>query len=147
MGAHSLLPPCIHTQSVYLLDTDTCIHLAKGNPQLLQTLREKRRPDIQVSVLSVYEMEFGLRKATLQKKKKRQALDDLLDLFAIAPFTQTEAVEAAAIRAELEKSGTPIGSIDYLIAGTARAHRWSIVTGNTKEFARVKNLRAETWHR
>ena len=71
----------------------------------------------------------------------------LIALFTIAPFSLPEAEEAGKIRAELEQSGTPIGAIDDLIAGTARAHRHTIVTGNTKEFDRVKNLKTETWHR
>lgn len=132
---------------MYLLDTDTCIQLSRGNPTLLKTLREHRRSDIRISILSVYELELGLQKATLQKQKKRKALDDLLELFVVAPFEKPEAVEAARIRAELEKAGTPIGSIDYLIAATARANHWTVVTGNVAEFRRVKNLKVATWHR
>jgi tRNA(fMet)-specific endonuclease VapC len=131
---------------VYLLDTDTCIQLSRANPRLLKSLREHRRSDIRISILSVYELELGLQKSTLQKQKKRKALDDLLELFAVAPFEQREAIEAARIRSELEKAGTPIGSIDYLIAATARANHWTIVTGNVAEFRRVKHLRVETWH-
>ncbi len=132
---------------MYLLDTDTCIHLARGNHPLLSNLRKRNRRDIQVSILSIYEMEYGLRKATLHRNKKRQALDDLIELFTIAPFTYQEALEAGKIRTELESSGSPIGSIDYLIAGTARAHRHTIVTGNIKEFTKVHKLKVETWHR
>jgi predicted nucleic acid-binding protein len=40
-----------------------------------------------------------------------------LDLLKVAPLSNSEASEAAQIRAELEKKGTPIGAIDYLIAG------------------------------
>jgi tRNA(fMet)-specific endonuclease VapC len=131
---------------MYLLDTDTCIHLARGNPDLLKKLRQKHRTDIRVAILTVYELELGVLKATLHKPEKRKALDNLLELFAIAPLDQSAACEAAKIRAELEKAGTPIGSIDYLIAGIARANVWTLVTGNLNEFRRVKRLKAETWH-
>lgn len=132
---------------MFLLDTDTCIHLARGNSLLLANLRQRNRQDIHVSILSIYEMEYGLRKATLHPRKKRKALDELIRIFNIAPFNHPEATEAGKIRAELEASGSPIGSIDYLIAGTARAHRHTIVTGNTREFSRVRRLKVETWHR
>jgi tRNA(fMet)-specific endonuclease VapC len=132
---------------MYLLDTDTCIHLARGNSRVVEELRKKRRSDVLISIISVYEMEFGLRKATLRRKEKRRALDDLIELIGVAPFERAEAIEAAAICSELEKAGTPIGSIDYLIAGSARAHRCTLVTGNAKEFSRVKKLKLETWHR
>jgi predicted nucleic acid-binding protein len=48
--------------------------------------------------------------------------------------------------AELEKAGTPIGSIDHLIADIARANTWTVVTGNLHEFRRVKRLKCEQWH-
>lgn len=130
---------------MYLLDTDICIHLARGNPSVLKRLREKRRADIHVAILTVYELEVGLAKATAHKQRKRKALDDLLDLLSVAPFGRKEAAEAAKIRAELETAGKPIGSIDDLIAGTARANGWTVVTGNLGEFRRVKNLKAESW--
>jgi tRNA(fMet)-specific endonuclease VapC len=131
---------------MYLLDTDTCIHLARGNPAVLAKLRQHRRADIHVAILTIYELELGIHKATLQKPKKRQALANLIDLFGIAPLDHPAACEAAKLRAELEKAGTPIGSIDYLIAGIARANGWTLVTGNWNEFRRVKRLKVETWH-
>jgi len=68
-----------------------------------------------------------------------------IDLYKVAPFSNSGASEAAQIRAELEKRGTPIGAIDYLIAGFARCHDWTLVTGNSREFKRVKNLKIERW--
>lgn len=131
---------------MYLLDTDTCIHLVRGNATVLKKLRAQSREDIHIAILTVYELEVGLRKATEQIPKKRSAVEKLLDLCSIAPFDRAAAGEAAAIRAELEKAGKPIGSIDYLIAGIARANQWTVVTGNQAEFGRVKGLKTEKWH-
>ncbi len=131
---------------MYLLDTDTCIHLVRGNATVLKKLREQRREEIHIAILTVYELEVGLRKATVQVQKKRSAVEKLLDLCSIAPFDHPAATEAAAIRAELEKLGKTIGSIDYLIAGIARANQWIVVTGNQDEFRRVKGLKTEKWH-
>jgi len=131
---------------MYLLDTDTCIHLVRGNATVLKKLREQRREGIHIAILTVYELEVGLLKATVQIQKKRSAIEKLLDLCSIAPFDHAAAGEAAAIRAELEKAGKPIGSIDYLIAGIARANQWTVVTGNQAEFERVKGLKSEKWH-
>ena len=77
--------------------------------------------------------------------EKIRDLNALLGLLKVAPFSNSEASEAAQICAELEKRGTPIGAIDYLIAGVARCHDLTQVTGNSHEFKRVKNLRIETW--
>ena len=53
--------------------------------------------------------------------------------------------EAAARIADLEKKGTPIGPMDMLIAGHAKAEGLILVTNNTREFCRVEGLRLENW--
>ncbi len=131
---------------MYLLDTDTCIHLARGNVSVLKKLRDQRRQDLRISILTLYELEVGVRKATMRPLEKRKALDEFFTLFTIAPLGRAEACEAAEIRAELEKVGKPIGSIDYLIAGIARTHNWTLITGNLNEFRRVQRLKTETWN-
>jgi tRNA(fMet)-specific endonuclease VapC len=45
----------------------------------------------------------------------------------------------------LQKTGTPIGPMDTLIAGTALAHGAVVVTRNIREFKRVRGLRVEDW--
>ncbi|MCW1886586.1 PIN domain-containing protein [Luteolibacter flavescens] len=131
---------------MHLLDTDTCIRLVRGDSEVLAKLRGCRRDEVRVSIMTVYELEVGLQKATIDVSQKRKAVDNLLALCPIAPFESKEAIEAAKVRAELEKTGTPIGSIDYLIAGIARANGWTLVTGNLNEFRRVQGLDVEKWH-
>lgn len=60
-------------------------------------------------------------------------------------FNARAAEEAGKIRAELEKKGTPIGPLDVLIAGHAKAEELTLVTNNTREFVRVENLELEDW--
>jgi tRNA(fMet)-specific endonuclease VapC len=45
----------------------------------------------------------------------------------------------------LEKQGTPIGSLDMLIAAHALSLASTLVTNNEKEFNRVPNLNIENW--
>ena len=56
-----------------------------------------------------------------------------------------DAREAGEIRAHLAAQGVPIGSYDVLIAGQARARALTLVTHNTREFARVPRLQVEDW--
>jgi tRNA(fMet)-specific endonuclease VapC len=49
------------------------------------------------------------------------------------------------LRAELERRGTPIGSLDTMIAAHAISQQAPLVTNNTREFARVPGLRLENW--
>lgn len=51
----------------------------------------------------------------------------------------------ATIAAELTKAGTPIGSLDAMIAGHAMAAGAVLVTNNTRHFARVGGFNIENW--
>ena len=55
------------------------------------------------------------------------------------------ASEAAAMRAKLEKQGTPIGPFDLLIAGIARSRDMILVSNNLREFSRIEGLETENW--
>jgi tRNA(fMet)-specific endonuclease VapC len=63
----------------------------------------------------------------------------------VVPFKREEALITGRLRAVLDRAGTPIGHFDVLIAGTALMHDLTLVSANTKEFARVPNLRLENW--
>jgi tRNA(fMet)-specific endonuclease VapC len=45
----------------------------------------------------------------------------------------------------MELKGTAIGPNDYIIAATTVAKNGILVTNNTKEFQRIKNLKIENW--
>lgn len=45
----------------------------------------------------------------------------------------------------LEKRGKPIGPMDLLIASHAKALGVTVVTNNTREFARVPGLKVQRW--
>jgi tRNA(fMet)-specific endonuclease VapC len=49
------------------------------------------------------------------------------------------------VRAELERLGTPIGAYDTMIAGQAIRRGITLVTANTREFARVDGLMWDDW--
>jgi tRNA(fMet)-specific endonuclease VapC len=65
--------------------------------------------------------------------------------FEIVAFDAQAAMQAASIRAALEKAGMLIGPYDMLIAGQALALGLILVTHNTREFRRVANLTIEDW--
>jgi tRNA(fMet)-specific endonuclease VapC len=49
------------------------------------------------------------------------------------------------IRANLQRQGTPIGPYDLQIAAIALANDLTLVTHNTREFARIDGLRLVDW--
>lgn len=60
-------------------------------------------------------------------------------------FDRSAATIYGNLRASLEKKGTPIGSLDTLIAAHALSLQVILVTNNLKEFSRIPNLKLENW--
>ena len=78
-------------------------------------------------------------------ERNRAAIILFLSSICILSFDNYAAEEYGKIRARLERKGPPIGPMDMLIAGHARAERLILVTNNTREFFRVENLKVEDW--
>ena len=127
-----------------LLDTDTVIALLRGHEKLVREARTHPVRSLAISAITLYELRVGVEKSR-DHEKNRRALDDALAPFALAPFEDPAALEAARIRAILEKRGKGIGPYDTLIAGQALALGVRLVTANTREFARVPGLKLENW--
>lgn len=63
----------------------------------------------------------------------------------VLPFPETAASEYGKICAFLQKRGTPIGTMDMLIAAHAKSNKMILVTNNVREFERIPDLRIENW--
>ena len=96
---------------MYLLDTNTIIYFFKGMGNISKNLFNISPKDIFIPSIVVYELEVGIAKSNDSQKRQEQ-LKRLLSQINIVDFTQKDAVQSAKIRADLEKKGTPIGSID-----------------------------------
>jgi len=76
-------------------------------------------------------------------------LHELIDAFvtnlAVLAFDETCAAHFGVLAAELSARGAPIGDFDALIAAHAIAAEATLVTNNTKHFARIKELKVENW--
>lgn len=92
----------------------------------------------------LFELEYGVEKSS-QGQRAKKALSQFLMPLNILDMDRAAAVEAAVIRARLEKKGMPIGPYDLLIAGLAKSRDMILVTNNTREFGRVFDLALENW--
>lgn len=129
----------------YMLDTNICIYVIKNKPQhVVQRLKEHLPQGLCISVITLAELEHGVAKSTYPAKN-RMALMQFLSILEVLPFDDLAAVEYGDICATLQKQGTPIGSMDMLIAAHARAANLILVTNNGREFDRVSGLCIENW--
>jgi tRNA(fMet)-specific endonuclease VapC len=128
-----------------MLDTNACIGLIRNRtPRLLDRLKEQSIDDVCVSSITVAELEHGVAKSN-HPSQNREALDRFLVPLNIAAFDHEDGQAYGRVRAHLEARGTPIGSLDTLIAAHALSLGLTLVTNNTREFSRVPGLVVEDW--
>lgn len=130
----------------FLLDTDTCIYALKQNERVITRLLAAAREDVLISVITEGELRTGAAKGSSPSKTLR-LVESFLSPIALLEFTSDDAAVCAAIRAKLERAGTPIGPLDTLIAAQALARKLTLVSNNEREFRRVAGLSIENWSR
>lgn len=129
----------------YLLDTNICIYLIKKRPpQALEHFSRHSPKEVAISIITIFELEYGVQKSQYQQRT-RDAMVKFLSPLNVLNLDRSSIRESAAIRAQLETKGLPIGPYDLLIAGLARSQGITLVTNNTAEFERVEGLSLENW--
>ena len=129
----------------YMLDTNICIYIIKQKPEnVIERFRQTPVSDIGVSCITLSELEYGVLKSAKPEQNKL-ALAQFMAPIEICAYDDVAAQHYGKIRSYLEKQGTPIGSLDMLIAAHARALNSVLITNNETEFKRVSSLKIENW--
>lgn len=130
---------------MYYLDTNVIADAIRGKfPDLVKYFLNLKASEISVPSIVVAELEFGAQHSDDYKKRREQYLN-FIRPYKIISFTEKEAAAYGIIREQLTKEGQLIGPNDMLIAATALANEATLVTHNTNEFSRVKNLSIVDW--
>jgi tRNA(fMet)-specific endonuclease VapC len=134
--------------TAYLLDTNACIALINGTEINVRRRFQRavaRESVMLLSSIVAFELWYGVAKSQ-RKDSNTQRLETFLGgPLEWALFDDDDARAAGTVRAELEIVGRPVGAYDVLLAGQARRRGATLVTSNTKEFARVQGLKWEDW--
>ncbi|WP_198937917.1 type II toxin-antitoxin system VapC family toxin [Pelomonas sp. KK5] len=132
---------------VYMLDTDTCIFLMRGeSPALAVNVQAVPLQQQVMSAVTLAELSYGVQASAAARRKQNQAvLDSLILHLAVLDWPQEAASHYGEIRLDLKKRGAQLGAADLMIAAHARAMGAIVVTNNTKDFGRVRGLQAENW--
>ena len=124
----------------FLVDTDTCSFAIRGNGRVLTALTQK------YSLWAISSItEFELRLGAAVNPAFGLAVEAFLVDATVLQFDSPSAQAAAVIGANLRAKGTPLDTADLLIAGHAAAYDLTLVTNNTKHFARVTRLKLANW--
>lgn len=130
---------------MFVLDTNAVVHYFKGQGRVVERLLSTPPGDVALPSIVVFELMVGVLRSDAPARRQAQ-LQLFLETVETLVFGHAEAKAAAQVRSDLEARGLPIGPLDMLIAGTALAHHATLVTRNTREFARVRGLSVENWY-
>ena len=135
---------------LYLLDTDHCSLLLRGNTNVTTRYEETSDEDLAVSVVG-YEEQFrgwqGLINRVKQSEHLLLAYQSLRETkefycgFRMLDFNASANEVYLVLRQQYRRTGT----MDLRIAATALAHNAILVTRNTQDFAEIENLEIENW--
>jgi tRNA(fMet)-specific endonuclease VapC len=129
----------------YMLDTNICIYIIKQKPKnVIERFRQAQVSEIGVSSITLSELEYGVMKSAKPEQNKL-ALAQFIAPIEISAHDDVAAQHCGVIRGHLERQGTPIGSLDMLIAAHALSQNSVLITNNESEFKRIPNLKIENW--
>lgn len=127
-----------------LLDTNICIYIINVRPpKVLAHFHRYQLGDIGVSSVVAAELAYGVAKS--RSARNRAALEMFLAPLDILPFDDSAVWVYGELRADLERQGMSIGSLDTMIAAHALSLEATLVTNNVREFVRVPRLRLDNW--
>ncbi|MGH3282125.1 MAG: type II toxin-antitoxin system VapC family toxin [Trebonia sp.] len=132
----------------YLLDTNAVVALLRNKPTgVRERFRAAQAAGDYLAVPSVvlFELWYGVAKSSHVSENTERLRIFLSGTVDPLSFDDEDAKHAGRVRAALEKTGTPIGPYDLLIAGQALARGLTVVTANASEFGRVPGLKQADW--
>ena len=129
----------------FLLDTNICVFLIRKRSDSIRAhILRHQVGEIGVSSITEAELRFGADKSS-DPVKNHAILDRFFLTLPVLDFDSDCAREYGKIREFLEKNGSPIGSLDTLIAAHALSAGLTVVTNNTREFQRMPGLSVVDW--
>jgi len=129
---------------MFLMDTNVCIYLMKGNTDVVNRYINARKHGIAISSITAAELFYGVYNSEYPEKNGVNLINFLIGL-VVLDFDGGAAIEYGKIRASLRKKGTPIGQMDMLIAAHAKSSDLILITSNIGEFSQVEGLQCESW--
>ncbi len=127
----------------YLLDSNICIHLFRGQFEIDKKLNNIGLTNCAISEITLAELVFGAEKSANPTKNHK-----LIDIF-VAQLTVFPIFGAISLygkeKVRLQRKGKMISDFDLLIGCTAVENNMIMVTENVREFKRIANIKIENW--
>lgn len=133
---------------ISVLDTTAFSAAMRLEPEIVLFLGARPPGEFAVVPPVVAELEYGLQRldsASRRYRLLRAQLGRLLSAIPLLEWLPAASVQFGAIKAGLERVGTPIDDFDIAVAAIARAHGAEVITANLAHFARIEGLVCRHW--
>ncbi len=129
-----------------IFDTSEIIAIERKSHEIARIIEGREDDPFGISVITVAELLHGVERAdTHTRKIKRQAfVEKVIEFFPVFPLDVSVARIYARLWALLTSQGIVVGSHDLIIAATALAMDYTIITSNTRDFRKIEGLKIET---
>jgi len=128
-----------------IFDTSEIINFERKDHSIEDITQGREEEAFGISVITVAELLHGVERAdTHPRRIKRQAfVEKVIELFPVFPFDTIIARLYARLWASLALQGIVVGSHDLIIASTALALDYTIITANMRDFGKIEGLKME----
>lgn len=131
----------------FVLDTNAVSALMKGEPRVVERLKQRGRSEVAVPQPVLAEIAYGIER--LPQSKRRNSLLERFDLVRseLDRTSWTDEVSECfgRIKAILELKGRRIEDFDLAIAAHALARGAVLVSANLDDMDRIPDLQLEDW--
>jgi len=124
----------------YLIDSDWIADYLKGRLPAVEHLQSLEPQGLSISLISYGEIYEGIYFGG-QPAATARAFRQFLRAVDVLPLNRTIMRRFARIRGELRCGGQIVGDPDLMIAATAIEHNLTLITGNSRHFSRIADLR------
>lgn len=127
----------------YMLDTNMCIYLMKNQPEeVARRFAQCYVGDVVMSAITFAELEFGVT-VSADPEREQANLAALVEDIPVVPFDAPAGVAYGPIRQATRENKKD--ALDKLIAAHAVSLGVTVVTNNTRDFAKYPGVVTENW--
>jgi tRNA(fMet)-specific endonuclease VapC len=128
-----------------IFDTSVLVSLERGSQGIEKLVIGREDEPFGISVVTVSELLHGVHRADSEKRRLTRGafVENIIQSFPLYPFDLNAARIYANLWARLAKKGVTIGAHDLMIAATAIALGFSVVTADVRDYGKVKEVSVE----
>ena len=128
-----------------IFDTSVLMALERGSHAIEKLVAGRESKHFGISVVTVSELLHGVHRADSEKRRLTRGafVEKIIQTFPIYSFELNAARIYAKLWSNIAKKGMTIGAHDLMIASTAIALGFSVMTADVRDYGKIKEVSVE----